>query len=85
MSGKVIDGMDVVKTVEGVGSGSGATSKQVKIAACGELDPMGTVLRGRLQRTSQWPRHVLGDDTARFSAQTGVFVVLGAAHQPRFL
>jgi peptidylprolyl isomerase len=44
MSGKVIDGMDVVKTVEGVGSGSGATSKQVKIAACGELDPMGNEL-----------------------------------------
>jgi len=36
--GKVIDGMDVVKTVEGVGSQSGTTSKKVVIADSGELE-----------------------------------------------
>merc|ERR1712232_482707 len=35
--GKVSDGMDVVKKVEGVGSQSGRTSKQVVIEDCGEL------------------------------------------------
>lgn len=35
--GKVIDGMNVVKAIEKVGSGNGATSKPVKIADCGEL------------------------------------------------
>merc|ERR1711937_786343 len=35
--GKVIDGLDVVDTIEGVGSQSGATSKPVKIKACGEI------------------------------------------------
>jgi len=35
--GKVVEGMDVVKTVEGVGSGEGATSKKVVVADCGEL------------------------------------------------
>jgi peptidylprolyl isomerase len=35
--GKVIEGMDVVKTVEGVGSSSGKTSKEVRIAASGVL------------------------------------------------
>lgn len=35
--GKVIEGMDVVKTVEGVGSGEGKTSKKVVVSACGEL------------------------------------------------
>ena len=36
--GKVIEGMDIVKTVEGVGSQSGKTSKTVKIADSGELE-----------------------------------------------
>merc|ERR1712150_432981 len=35
--GSVVDGMDVVKQIEGVGSGSGKTSKKVFIAACGQL------------------------------------------------
>merc|ERR1719491_2635238 len=35
--GKVVEGMDVVKTVEGVGSGEGKTSKKVIVAECGEL------------------------------------------------
>jgi peptidylprolyl isomerase len=33
----VTKGMDVVKKVEGVGSGSGATAKPVMIADCGQL------------------------------------------------
>jgi len=36
--GKVIEGMDVVKAVEAVGSQSGKTSKTVKIADSGELE-----------------------------------------------
>mmetsp|Transcript_4733 Transcript_4733/g.8037 ORF Transcript_4733/g.8037 Transcript_4733/m.8037 type:complete len:180 (-) Transcript_4733:190-729(-) len=35
--GSVVNGMDVVKTVEAVGSSSGATSQKVVIADCGEL------------------------------------------------
>ena len=35
--GKVIDGMDVVRAVEAVGSQSGKTSKEVRIAASGEI------------------------------------------------
>mmetsp|Transcript_18313 Transcript_18313/g.34984 ORF Transcript_18313/g.34984 Transcript_18313/m.34984 type:complete len:165 (+) Transcript_18313:59-553(+) len=35
--GKVVEGMDVVKAVEGVGSGSGATRAKVMIAASGQL------------------------------------------------
>lgn len=35
--GKVIQGMDVVKAIEQVGSRSGTTSKPVVIADCGEL------------------------------------------------
>ena len=35
--GKVVEGMDVVKTIEGFGSKSGATSKKIIIADCGEL------------------------------------------------
>jgi len=35
--GSVTKGMDVVKKVEGVGSGSGATAKPVMIADCGQL------------------------------------------------
>lgn len=35
--GKVIDGMDVVKKIEGVGSGDGKPSKAVHIADSGEL------------------------------------------------
>jgi len=33
--GNTVEGMDVVKKVEAVGSGSGKTSKEVKIADCG--------------------------------------------------
>jgi len=36
--GKVVEGMDVVKMVEGVGSQSGKTSKKVVIADSGELE-----------------------------------------------
>jgi len=36
--GKVIEGMDIVKTIEGVGSQSGKTSKKVAIADSGELE-----------------------------------------------
>ena len=35
--GKVTAGMDVVKRIEAVGSGSGATSRPVRVAASGEL------------------------------------------------
>jgi len=35
--GKVIQGMDVVKKIEAVGSGQGRTSKDVVIADCGQL------------------------------------------------
>merc|ERR1711881_800809 len=35
--GSVIEGMDIVKTIEGVGSQSGKTSKPVVIADCGQL------------------------------------------------
>eukprot|EP00027_Filamoeba_sp_ATCC50430_P003831 CAMPEP_0168555286 /NCGR_PEP_ID=MMETSP0413-20121227/8248_1 /TAXON_ID=136452 /ORGANISM="Filamoeba nolandi, Strain NC-AS-23-1" /LENGTH=172 /DNA_ID=CAMNT_0008586115 /DNA_START=59 /DNA_END=577 /DNA_ORIENTATION=- len=36
--GKVVDGFDVVKKMEAVGSQSGKTSKVVKIADCGQLE-----------------------------------------------
>jgi len=35
--GSVTNGMDVVKAIEAVGSGSGATSRPVVIADCGQL------------------------------------------------
>ena len=35
--GKVTSGMDVVKKIEGVGSGSGKTRQEVRVAASGEL------------------------------------------------
>lgn len=35
--GRVEDGMKVVEAIEGVGSGSGSTSKKVIIADCGEI------------------------------------------------
>ncbi|KAB2600728.1 peptidyl-prolyl cis-trans isomerase [Pyrus ussuriensis x Pyrus communis] len=35
--GQVIEGLDVVKNIEKVGSGQGRTSKQVVIADCGQL------------------------------------------------
>jgi len=35
--GQVVEGMDVVKAIEKVGSRSGSTSKEVKIADCGQL------------------------------------------------
>ena len=36
--GSVVEGMDVVKKVEGYGSRSGKTSAKIVIADCGELD-----------------------------------------------
>ena len=35
--GKVIEGLDVVKAIEAVGSRSGTPSKEVRITASGEL------------------------------------------------
>jgi cyclophilin family peptidyl-prolyl cis-trans isomerase len=35
--GKVTSGLDVIDLIEGVGSQSGATSKVVTVADCGEL------------------------------------------------
>jgi len=35
--GSVVDGMDVVKAIEAVGSQSGKTSKSVIISECGQL------------------------------------------------
>lgn len=35
--GSVVDGMDVVKQIEALGSRSGSTSKRIEIADCGEL------------------------------------------------
>lgn len=35
--GSVVDGMDVVRTIEGYGSDSGKTSKKITIADCGQL------------------------------------------------
>ena len=35
--GSVVEGIDVVKKMEGVGSDSGKPSKLVKIADCGQL------------------------------------------------
>ena len=35
--GSVVDGLDVVKKIEAVGSESGKTSKAVVIADCGQL------------------------------------------------
>ena len=35
--GQVTDGMDVIDKIEAVGSGSGATSGEVKVIDCGEL------------------------------------------------
>ena len=40
--GKVESGMDVVKKIEAVGSGSGAVSKQVVIEDCGEVKSKST-------------------------------------------
>jgi cyclophilin family peptidyl-prolyl cis-trans isomerase len=36
--GKVVDGLDVVNKIEGVGSQSGRTSAPVIIKGCGELE-----------------------------------------------
>jgi len=36
--GRVVDGFDVVKSIEAVGSQSGKTSKPVMIADCGQLE-----------------------------------------------
>ncbi|XP_078173909.1 peptidyl-prolyl cis-trans isomerase-like [Carex rostrata] len=35
--GQVVEGLDVVKAIEKVGSGSGKTSKPVEVADCGQL------------------------------------------------
>lgn len=35
--GKVVDGLDVVDKIEGVGSQSGATAAPEKVKACGEV------------------------------------------------
>eukprot|EP00339_Tiarina_fusa_P024376 CAMPEP_0117026414 /NCGR_PEP_ID=MMETSP0472-20121206/19425_1 /TAXON_ID=693140 ORGANISM="Tiarina fusus, Strain LIS" /NCGR_SAMPLE_ID=MMETSP0472 /ASSEMBLY_ACC=CAM_ASM_000603 /LENGTH=155 /DNA_ID=CAMNT_0004733421 /DNA_START=167 /DNA_END=634 /DNA_ORIENTATION=- len=35
--GAVVEGMDVVKNIEAVGSGSGATRSKVVVASCGQL------------------------------------------------
>ncbi|XP_074576386.1 peptidyl-prolyl cis-trans isomerase [Curcuma longa] len=35
--GRIVEGMDVVKAIEGVGSQSGATKKPVVIADCGQI------------------------------------------------
>ena len=35
--GKVVEGMDVVKKIEGYGSGSGKTSAKIVVADCGEV------------------------------------------------
>ncbi len=35
--GNVVEGMEHVKTIEGYGSDSGATSKEIIIADCGQL------------------------------------------------
>merc|ERR1712037_109249 len=37
--GSVVEGMDIVKKIEGVGSSGGETSKKVMIADCGEIMP----------------------------------------------
>lgn len=35
--GKVVEGMDVVRAIEKLGSGSGATSKKIIVADCGQV------------------------------------------------
>lgn len=35
--GEVIEGMDVVKAIESLGSQSGKTSKKIVVAECGQL------------------------------------------------
>ena len=37
MFGKVVEGMDVVKNIEAVGSDNGETKKPVVIADCGQI------------------------------------------------
>jgi len=44
--GKVLEGMDVVKAVEKVGSQSGKPKKEVVIAECGELAAEETEFKG---------------------------------------
>ena len=36
--GKVVEGMDVIKKIEGFGSSSGKTSAKIEIADCGEVE-----------------------------------------------
>merc|ERR1712154_631573 len=36
--GQIVDGMDVVKKIEGLGSRSGKTSRKVVVEDCGEID-----------------------------------------------
>ncbi|MCH2113332.1 MAG: peptidylprolyl isomerase [Pirellulales bacterium] len=40
--GRVVDGMELVKTIEGLGSQSGRTRKKILISDCGELKPAAT-------------------------------------------
>ena len=35
--GKVVEGMDVIKQVEGFGSRSGKTSQKITVEGCGEI------------------------------------------------
>ena len=36
--GKVVEGMDIVKKIESIGSQSGATKKKILIADCGQIN-----------------------------------------------
>ena len=36
--GQVVEGMDVVKKIESMGSRSGQTSKKIVVDSCGEID-----------------------------------------------
>jgi cyclophilin family peptidyl-prolyl cis-trans isomerase len=35
--GKVVEGLDIVKAIEGYGSGSGKCSKKIEIVDCGQI------------------------------------------------
>jgi cyclophilin family peptidyl-prolyl cis-trans isomerase len=43
--GKVVDGMDVVRKIEAMGSESGATQAKIVIADCGQLDAKGAEMK----------------------------------------
>ena len=48
--GSVVEGMDVVRAIERVGSKSGATRQKVVVAACGEEDPESAADSARRRR-----------------------------------